>query len=386
MSTMHEIPRRRSGRGGAWTLMVVIAATLAGAVAIGVGPRLEQRDARAGATERAIGPRRVRVAPVRAGDREVTVTLPATSTPMREAVLYSRSTGFVRENLVDIGDRVTAGQLLARIDAPETAEEIRLAKARLAEARANVGLYESTSTRMTALAKGGAASQQEADDALTQANSATALVATRRADLQRLEALRDFQQILAPFAGLVTRRLVDPGALVGPASAGGVAMFEIADVDKLRVVVDVPDSYAADIALGVQAEVYSPRDPAKHVEGTVTRSSGVLAQDTRTLRVEVHVPGGDVVLPGAFVYARLKIPRASPPPVIPASALIVRKEGTMVAKVDDGVVTLAPVVIGRDFGKEIEIVDGIAAEDSVILQPPDTLANGEVVEVVPVTG
>jgi RND family efflux transporter MFP subunit len=365
--------------------MAIIAATLAGAVAIGVGPRLEQRDARARATEVATGPRRVRVAPVRAGDPETTVTLPASSTPMRSAVLYSRSTGFVRENLVDIGDRVTNGQLLARVDAPETNEEIRLAKARLAEARANVGLYESTSGRMSALARGGAASQQEADDALTQANSASAAVATRRADLQRLEVLRDYQQIVAPFAGLVTRRLVDPGALVGPASAGGVAMFEIADVDTVRIIVDVPDSYAADVGLGVKAEVYSPRDPAKHVEGTVTRTSGVLAQDTRTLRVEIHVPGGEVVLPGAFVYARLKLPRASPPPVIPASALIVRKEGTLVAKVVDGVVTLAPVVLGRDFGKEIEIVAGIAAGDSVVVQPSDTLADGETVEVVPVT-
>lgn len=384
MSTTNPQERRRSGRGGAWTLLAIVVAALVGAFVIGVGPRLEQRDARARATEAATGPRRVRVAPVRASDAEVAVTLPATSTPMRSAVLYSRSTGFVRENLVDIGDRVTAGQLLARVDAPETTEEIRLAKARLAEARANVGLYEATSERVTSLARGGAASQQEADDALTQANSASALVATRRADLQRLEALRDYQQIVAPFAGIVTRRLTDPGALVGPASAGGVAMFEIADIDTLRVVVDVPDSYAADIVQGVKAEVYSPRDPAKFVEGTVTRTSGVLAQDTRTLRVEIHVSGGDVILPGAFVYARLKVPRATPPLVIPASALIVRKEGTLVAKVENDVVTLAPVVLGRDFGKEIEIVDGVGAGEMVVVQPADTLADGEAVEVVPI--
>lgn len=376
---------RTRGRGG-WTVMALIVAALAGAVAIGVGPRLEQSDARAESSREAAGPRRVRVGAVRAGDPELVVTLPGTSTPKREAVLYSRSTGFVRENLVDIGDRVEAGQLLATIDAPETAEEIRLAKARLAEARANVGLYESTSARVSSLAKGGAASQQEADDALTQANSANALVATRRADLQRLQALRDYQQIVAPFAGVITRRLVDPGALVGPASAGGVAMFEIADVATLRVVVDVPDSYASDVGLGVEAEVYAPRDPARTVAGTVTRTSGVLAQASRTLRVEVDVTAGDVVLPGAFVYVRLRIPRASPPPVIPASALVVRKEGTLVARVADDTVTMVPVVLGRDFGKEIEIVDGVAPGDVVVVQPSDTLESGEVVEVVPVTG
>lgn len=377
---------RSKGRGGGWTVMALIVAGLAGAVAIGVGPRLEQKDARAESTREATGPRRVRVATVRAGDADLVVTLPGSSAPKREAVLYSRSTGFVRENLVDIGQRVEPGQLLAKIDAPETNEEIRLAKARLSEARANVGLYDSTSARVSALTKSGAASQQEADDALTQANSANALVATRRADLQRLEALRDYQQIVAPFAGVITRRLVDPGTLVGPASAGGVAMFEIADVENLRVVVDVPDSYANDIALGIEAEVYTPRNPAQSVAGKVTRTSGVLAQNSRSMRVEVDVTASEVVLPGAFVYVRLHVPRASPPPVIPASALVIRKEGTLVAKVVGDTVTMAPVVLGRDFGKEIEIVDGIAPGDTVIVQPSDTLETDEVVEVVPVAG
>jgi hypothetical protein len=174
--------------------------------------------------------------------------------------------------------------------------------------------------------------------------------------------------------------------LVGPASAGGVAIFEIADVSTVRAIVDVPDNYAHDVEPGLVAEVYSPRDPSRTVSGTVTRSSGVLAEDTRTLRMEVPVDGGDVVLPGAFVYVRLKVPRASAPPVIPASALIIRPECTMVARIDGDTVTLAKVVLGRDFGKEIEIVEGIAAKDSVVVLPPDTLESGEVVEVVPVTG
>jgi multidrug efflux pump subunit AcrA (membrane-fusion protein) len=188
----------------AWKMMALIAVVLSGAVAVGVGPRIEQRAARARVVEEAAGPKRVRVTTVRAGDPTVDVTLPGTSAPLRAAVLSSKSTGFVRRNLVDIGDRVTEGQLLAEISAPETGEEVRLARARLAEARANVGLVTTTSERVSSLASGGNASRQEADDASYQANSALALVATRRADLQRLQALREYQQIVAPFAGVVT--------------------------------------------------------------------------------------------------------------------------------------------------------------------------------------
>lgn len=365
-----------------WKVIAALAVALSGAVAIGVGPKLEEKAARARASEQVAGPKRVRLASVRTGDATVDVTLPATSEPKRAAVLYSKATGFVRENLVDIGDRVQENQLLAEIDAPETGEEIRLAKARLAEARANVGLVQTTAERVSSLARKGAASQQEADDTREQANSADALVATRKADLQRLRALQDYQRIVAPFSGVVTRRLVDPGALVGPANAGGVAMFEVAAIDTLRVVVDVPDSYAPDIAVGIDADVYSPRDPARTVKGKVTRTSGVLDPVTRTLRVELEVPGGDVVLPGSFVYVALHVPRERPAPIIPASALVVRKEGTLVARVKGGEVTMVKVKIGRDLGKEIEVLEGVAPGDEVVVQPSDTLDSGTVVTVI----
>ncbi len=373
----------KAGSSMGWKVVAALAVALSGAVAIGVGPRIEQSAARAKVAEEAAGPRRVRVTAVRAGDALVDVTLPGTSAPLRSAVLYSKSTGFVRRNLVDIGDHVTQGQLLAEISAPETGDEIVLARAKLAEARANVGIVTTTAQRVTSLAAGGNSSQQEADDASFQANSAKALVATRKADLQRLQALRDYQQIVAPFAGVVTRRLVDPGALVGPASANGVAMFEVANVETLRVLVDVPDSYADDVSTGIAADVYSPRNPARTVQGTVTRSSGVLEQNTRTLRIELHIPGDDIILPGSFVYVRLHVPRATPAPVIAASALMVRKEGTLVAKVVDGIVTLVPVKLGRDFGKEIELLEGVTPGDEVVVQPLDTLESGQPVEVVP---
>jgi multidrug efflux system membrane fusion protein len=368
--------------GSGWKALSIGGVALVAAVAVGVGPRLKQREALARVEKELAGPRRVRVASVRAGEARTEVTLPGTSAPFRSSVLYARSSGFVRRNLVDVGDRVKSGQLLAEIDAPETAQEIRLAQARLDEAEANVGIAQTTAARAEKLIGAGVASQQQGDDTRAQANSAIASVATRKADLQRLMVLRGYQQIVAPFDGIVTRRGTDPGALVGSAGAGGIALFEIADVTMLRVLVDVPDAYASDVKLDVEAQVFSPRDPAQKVTGKVARTSGVLEQTTRTLRAEVHVPGAGAVLPGAFVYVRLSIPRARPGAVAPASALIVRKEGTLVARVEKGHLALVRVTLGRDFGKELEILEGLAPGDQVVVNAPDDLENAQAVEIV----
>jgi RND family efflux transporter MFP subunit len=362
--------------------MTVIGVALGASVVVGVVPRLKQREALAHVEKDLAAPRRVRVATVRAGDPTIEVTLPGTSAPFRSSVLYAKSNGFVRRNLVDVGDRVKAGQVLAEIDAPETAQEIRLARARLDEAEANVGIAQGTADRATRLVSAGVATQQQVDDTRSQANSAVASVQTRKAELQRLQVLRGYQQINAPFDGVVTRRGTDPGALVGAAGAGGLALFEIADVDMLRVFVDVPDAYAADVKQDALAQVFSPRDPSQKVSGKVVRTSGVLEQASRTLRAEVHVRGAGAVLPGAFVYVKLSVTRSRPPPVVAASALFVRKEGTLVARVKEAHVTLVPITLGRDFGKELEVLEGIAPGDEVIVNPSDELETGQPVEVV----
>lgn len=366
-----------------WKAISIVGVGLAAAVVVGVGPRLKQREALARVEKELAAPKRVRVAAVRAGDAKSDLTLPGTSAPFRTSALYAKSSGFVRKNLVDVGDRVKAGQVLAEIDAPETAQEVRLAQARLDEAEANVGLVQGSAERASRLVGSGVVSQQQADDSRAQANSAVAAVATRKAELQRLVVLRGYQQIVSPFDGVITRRGTDPGALVGAAGSGGVALFEVADVTLLRVFVDVPDAYASDVKPDLEALVFSPRDPAQKVSGKVARTSGVLEQATRTLRAEVHVQGAGAVVPGAFVYVKLSVPRERPSPVIPASALIVRKEGTLVAKVAGGRLTLAPVVVGKDFGKEIELLDGVKVGEEVVVNASDVLETGQAVEVLP---
>lgn len=371
-----------------WKAIGLLGLGLGAAFAMGVGPRIKEREALAKAQTALAAPRRVRVATVKAGEPTYDITLPGTSSPFHSAVLYGKATGFVRKNLVDVGDHVKAGQLLAMIDAPETAQEIRLAQARVEEAEANVGLAQATADRNAKLASKGVVSQQQMEDSQALANSAVAAVATRRADLQRLQVLSGYQQIIAPFDGVITRRGTDPGTLVG-GPGGGKALFEVASVDTLRVYVDVPDAYASDVKPALEAKVFSPREPARTVTGKVVRTSGVLEESSRTLRAEVNIPGDGPVLPGAFVYVKFAVPRAKPAPSIPASALLVRKEGTLVARVvgtgTDAHLEVKKVALGRDFGKELEILDGIAPGDQVVVNAADDLDNGQKVEPLPLT-
>lgn len=365
--------------GGLFKWLLAIAVVV-GLGAVGVVPRLAQRDALAKTQAQVNGPRLVRTAPVAVGAPVAAITLPATSAPFFATQLYARSVGFLRKNHVDVGDRVKRGQLLAEIDAPETDEEINLAQAQLEEANANVGIVQNTLSRNTELAKVGIVSREQADQSQAQANSAAASVKTRKAALQRLSTLRGYQRVVAPFDGVITKRGFDPGALVG--ASAGVSLFEVAQVDSLRVFIDVPQSFAAGVAPGIDAVVFAPSAPAQTVAGKVTRASGVLDASTRTLRTEVLIPGDGTILPGAFVYVKLAIPRKQTPLVVPGSALLVRKEGTMLAQVIDDKIKLALVEVGRDLGRELEITAGIKAGDRVVLNPPDDLSDGLAVQVV----
>ncbi len=366
----------RGGAGRFFFLVLLAAAACFAVYHFSIAPRLALRESVARAQAEKAAPRTVRVAVVGRGQAKSTIQLPATVAPKETTQLYARAAGYLRRNLVDVGDAVKAGQLLAEIDAPETAEDRRLAAAQLEEARENLTIVQGTASRNEKLAGAGVVAQQAADDARAKANSAQAALKTKQAEVQRLGALFAYQRVTAPFDGIITRRGADRGALVSAGSAGGVPLFEISQVQVLRVLVDVPQWLARDVKTGLSAEVFAPSAPNQVAVGKVARSSGVLDMATRTLRAEVEVQGDGKLLPGAFVYTRFTVERSEAPMLIPASALVVRKEGTMVAKVIGGKVQLAPIELGRDLGKELEVLRGVALGDKVVMNPMDDLADG----------
>ncbi|MCU0684156.1 MAG: efflux RND transporter periplasmic adaptor subunit [Polyangiaceae bacterium] len=364
------------------TALVVVtsAATLAAVVVAGTVPKLRRGEARAIARAEAVAPRRVLVRRVAAGPRVVTLTLPATASAMRSTLVHAKTTGYVRQLGADIGEHVQAGQLLAHLELPETEQERQVARARLDEANANARLVQRITDKQTRLAESGALSAVEGDEARLRQTSAHASARATHAELRRIDALNAYQRVLSPFDGVVTRRLVDPGALVG---AGTGALFEVSDVKTLRVYVDVPQSLAAAVTKGLDAEIVLPRSQSEPVRGTIVRSAGALDPTLRTLRTEIHIPGGGAVLAGSFVNVRLKLPNDKALPALPANALIVRKEGTFVATLtDDDHVHLVPVKLGRDLGKEIELLSGPAEGQRVVGNPPDDLVEGEAVRAV----
>ncbi len=371
-------PARGSGRGARWFAGAV--ALLAALIAAGALPKLRRSQAQELARAEATAPRRVLVRRVAAGPGAVALTLPATASALRSTLVHAKATGYVRALGADIGERVRAGQLLAQLELPETEQERQVARARLDEASSNARLVQEITDKQARLAESGAVSAVEGDEARLRQTSARASVRATRAELRRVDALNAYRRVLAPFDGVVTRRLVDPGALVG---AGAGALFEVSDVSTLRVFVDVPQSLAAAVAGGLEAEVVLPRSQAAPVAGKVVRSAGALDPTLRTLRTEIHIPGGGAVLAGSFVNVRLKVPNERALPALPANALIVRKEGTFVALLsDDDRVRLAPVKLGRDLGKEIELLAGPAEGQRVVANPPDDLADGEKVRAV----
>jgi membrane fusion protein, multidrug efflux system len=367
--------RSQRGVGRLWWLMAGILAV----IAVGIWVRTTRVRALASSAQEAQGPRRVATIVARRAPALVDVTLPGTAQPILTTTLHARTTAFVRRLHVDMGDRVRPGQLLAELEAPEVEQELRVARARQAEAQQNVGLAQGTAERHARLAVDGVSSKQQADDARAQANSATAALQRTRAEVQRLAALRGYLRIVAPFEGVVTRRHVDSGALVSPGAGPG--LFEVSQTSALKVYVDVPQAFASFVQTG-QKVVVAARGAAAKVEGKIVRTAGALDESTRTLRTEVHLPSTQGLLAGSFVNVAFSVSRAEPPVVIPAAALVVRKEGPQVFVVKDGRARSRKVAIGIDRGREVEIVDGLSGGEALVLNAPENLTADEAVRAV----
>lgn len=361
----------------------MLAASVLGLLGAGVVPRLEKKQALDRREAESREPPRVAVTRILRAESKTDLTLPGTVLPIQSATLHARLNGFVGRIHVDLGDRVREGQVLAELEAPELQAELLRARARLDETERNLELSRVSASRHQQLAQEGISSQEAADDARARTNSAEAAMKSARAEVERLEAMYAFRHVVAPFEGIITRRNVDRGALVTAGSGTGVtSLFELAQTKTLKVYVDVPQSLARDIRPGLNAELSTHEAPARVFHGRVTRTAGALDSATRTLRTEVQLPNQGELLAGSFVRVRLVIEREAPPLLIPASALAVRREGPHVFVVDEaGTIQQRPIVLGRDLGPQVEVLDGLSGEERVVMSPPDTLGNGLIVRV-----
>jgi len=326
--------------------------------------------------------RSVLVAHPRPAEGKATLTLPGSLRGQVEAALYARTSGYLRSWSKDIGDRVRKGEVLAVIDAPETEQEQLQARAAREQVKARLGLAETTLARWRDLRERDAVSQQEVDERAAALRQAQADLAAADANLHRLDQLLSFRQIVAPFDGVVVRRNVEIGALIGAGNNGAAReLFHLAQTDPLRVSIAVPQTRAADVRVGQEVTLRLIEKPQLAIAGRVARSAGAVDADSRTMTVEVDVPNADgKLLPGAYVEVALALAGGARPLVVPAGALQYRQDGPRLALVDDaGKVVLRTVKLGRDLGKSVEVVAGLAASDRIVLNPHDAIEAGEAV-------
>jgi RND family efflux transporter MFP subunit len=316
------------------------------------------------------------------------IVLPGNVQPYVTAPIYSRTNGYLQSWYFDIGAHVKKGQLLAVIASPEVDQQLGQSRSNLETAQANLRLAEITRNRYLDLLKTHAVSQQDADNAVGTYNANKAIVDANRANVKQLEALQSFEKIYAPFDGIITARNTDIGALIDSGSAGGVKtdMFHLSQVDQLRVYVNVPEEYSQATTAGLTADLTLPEFPDRHFTGKLVRTSEAINYATRTLtaEVDVHNPTGQL-LSGSYAEVHFKVPGQVSSYILPVDTLLFRKEGLRVAIVKDGKAELVAVTPGRDFGDSIEIVSGLQGSESVITSPPDSITDGEKVQIAQTT-
>lgn len=348
----------------------------------------------------------VRTGPAQVDDGPMMLTLPGQTEAFDHADIFARATGYIAERRVDIGSRVKKGDLLVRITAPDLDQQARQAEAQLGQfeaqlavaradveqAKASVTLANVTDARTATLAGQGWASKQNADQTRAGMLTATASLAAaqakvkvaeakitaQQATVDRLRTLTTFENVVAPFDGIVTARKVDVGDLVHGDAGSGTPLFTIDSTDVLRVAVQVPQSAAVGIRDGVKARVQVAQIPDRAFSGSVSRSSVALRSSVRTLDTEVDVANPDGVLrPGLYVAVTFAVPRTHPRVIVPSEALIFDADGTRVAVVGaDGTVRLRPITIARDLGTRLELRSGLESGDTVVLNPPAGLQDG----------
>lgn len=385
-------PRNPRRLGGARFLATGAVLALGGAVGFGVWQHLSlHAQVIAAAEQRQSFVPSVRTAAVRASDDTLTVTSPGTTEAFAQANIYARASGYISRREVDIGSRVSAGQLLVEITAPELDHQISQAAATLAQiqaslqqASANRDLAQATWDRDRPLVQKGWVTPQQGDtDRLNlQAREAAVAVAqanitAQEAQLRVLRQQKAYQRVVAPFDGVITRRNIDAGDLVEADAASGTILFTLMHSDTIRIQLYVPQDEAFGISPGVEAVVRVPEMPGREFPGTVTRIADALQPGTRTLLTEIDVPNPDHALaPGIYCSVELKIPRKTPSLIVPSEAIIFNRDGLSVAVVENGVARIRPVTLVRDFGTTVEVSAGVKEGDQVVLNPAVDLTDG----------
>jgi RND family efflux transporter MFP subunit len=309
------------------------------------------------------------------------IILPGNVQSFFDARIRARVQGYVRDWKYDIGARVKAGEVLATVEAPELDQQLQQAKGELTRAEAEVDLAKLTSKRWSALRASTAVSQQSADEKSGDYQAKCAAMEAARANVDRLKALTGFLQITSPFAGVVTARNVDIGALVGPDNK--LELFSVADIHQVRIYVGVPQAYAASIKIGMTAELKLAQFPTRLFAAKVLTTSNAIAENSRSLLVQLLADNPEgLLLPGSYAEVHFKLPGRPGVRRIPASAVFFQKNALAVATVGaDSKVTIKPITIVRDLGTTIEISSGPSLSDRMILNPPQSLSDGDEVRI-----
>jgi membrane fusion protein, multidrug efflux system len=312
-----------------------------------------------------------------------TIDLPGRLEAYYRAPIFARVSGYLKSWNADIGAKVKAGQVIAEIEAPDLDQQLLQARADLTSQEASAKLSEATLNRRRTLIPSNFVSMQEIDERTADLSNKKAAVNSGQANVERLEALAGYKKITVPFDGVVTSRDTDVGALINAGGGSGPAMFVISDIKKLRVYVNIPQSYVPAIKIGAKAVITVPDYPGRTFDATVEASSQSVDVNSGTTRMQLALDNANgELMPGGYANVRMSLQRDAVPLHIPASALIFNQNGLRVATVGaDDKVLFKTVTIARDLGKDIELASGISPDDRIIVAPPDGIADGDQVRV-----
>ena len=324
----------------------------------------------------------VALATISHGNAQQSLILPGTIQPYNKAKIYARVSGYLKSWQQDIGAHVKAGQALATIDTPDLDQQLAQATADLATATANAQLASVTAQRTNALVNAQWVSRQMADDKNGSAASTKAAMDSASANVKRLEAMTSFKNIVAPFDGIVTARNTDIGALINAGNAGQ-ELFEVSDLHRVRIYVQVPQAFSAQLHPGLKASLEMPQYPGSKFDAVVVTTSNAMNAASRSMLVELQADNAaGKFFAGAYCQVYFQLPSDPNAVSVPATALVPASNGVQVAILGaDGKVALKQVQLGRDFGDSVEIMAGLAPSDRVIDSPPETLQNGDQVNV-----